>query len=197
MTRDLFDSLIEEKPPEHNPGGKVKTPIAKGIVGDAEFYGSHKQYRLWLSRRWDALDKPVPYVLWVGMNPSTADADANDPTITREITFTKSWGYSSYIKTNVMDYRATNQKDLLAAGVEPRSDRNLETIVTWAARADRIVLCYGVLPKQLKHFGLDAVAALKGAGHASRLFSFGTSLNGFPRHPLYLASDTSLVPFRS
>jgi len=36
----------------------------------------------------------------IGLNPSTADENENDPTITRCINFAKSWGYGGVCVTN-------------------------------------------------------------------------------------------------
>jgi len=183
VVADLFT-----EPSRHDPGGKVASPLPKGMLGHAEFYGDRDQYRLWLSRVWG---KDSKFVLWVGMNPSTATADVNDPTVTREINFTKDWGYSKYIKCNVMDYRATNQSDLTKPGVAPRSHRNLDTIVSFARDADQIIICYGVLPKSLQMYAQDVVASLQGR----QLLCLGRTLFGHPRHPLYLRSDTKPEPF--
>ena len=180
---------------KHDPGGKVSTALPKDMVGHAEFYGENDEYRLWLDRMWGGATIATPYILWIGMNPSTATAEVNDPTITREINFTKAWGYSGYVKCNTMDFRATNQRDLLQPGVQPRSDRNMPTILDYAKRADKIILCYGVPHKSLQCFGKDTVDMLRLRGHGSKLFCMGRTLLGSPRHPLYLRSDTQLEPF--
>lgn len=187
---DLFDP-----PKKHDPGGKVATALPKDMVGHAEFYGENEEYRLWLDRDWGGATIATPFLLWVGMNPSTATAEVNDPTITREINFTKAWGYCAYVKTNVMDFRATNQADLLKPGVNPRSHRNLPTILDYAKRADKIVLCYGVPHKSLQWYGSDTVTELRKQGYGSKLFCLGKTLLGHARHPLYLRADTQLEPF--
>lgn len=189
-TADLFES-----PKKHDPGGKVATALPKDMVGHAEFYGGNDEYRLWLDRMWGGATLATPYILWIGMNPSTATAEYNDPTITREINFTRSWGYSAYAKCNVMDFRATKQADLLKPGVEPRSARNLETIIDYARGAEKIILCYGVPHKSLLHYGPETASVLRQRGYGAKLFCLGKTLLGNPRHPLYLRADTQLEPF--
>jgi hypothetical protein len=81
-----------------------------GMRGGAEFRGDRKQYRPLLWREWGA--PGAAYHLFIGMNPSTADAMVNDPTVATEIRLCMRWGVSAYRKCNVSDYRATSPKDL-------------------------------------------------------------------------------------
>lgn len=46
------------------------------------------------------------------LNPSTADAEIDDPTITRCIGFAKSWGFGGLMVGNLWAYRATDPKEL-------------------------------------------------------------------------------------
>jgi hypothetical protein len=188
----VSEATLFPEQPKHDAGGKVKLALQEGVTGDAEF-SECGRHRHWLSRRWT--ERWVSYALWIGMNPSTAEANVDDPTIRREITFTRSWGLGGYIKCNVMDYRATLPKRLLEPGVVPSSPLNIPTILRFAPQADRIIVCYGVLPLCLQPYAEDVVQLLEGAGH--ELWCLGHSRDGrFPRHPLYLKSDTPLIPFR-
>lgn len=53
-----------------------------------------RKYRYVLTRTWD---ETLPNIMFVGLNPSTADETTDDPTIRRCINFAKSWGYGGYI----------------------------------------------------------------------------------------------------
>lgn len=174
----------------HDPGGKVRLPLQPGVYGDAGF-SSCGRYRPWLSRGWDSEEGSIGYALWIGMNPSTADPTVDDPTIRKEINFTRRMYMNGYIKCNVMDYRATDPKLLLRAGCAPRSDHNLQCIVNDARHADRIICAWGVLPKRLRHYADDVVSALRGR----QLFCMGKTQDGSPRHPLYLRNDAECVPW--
>lgn len=192
---DLFNA----PKPKHDPGGKVETALPAGMRGGAEFYGDNDQYRVLLTRAWEPAQAEMDtrYLLWIGMNPSTARDDVNDPTVTREIGFCKAWGYFNYVKCNVMDYRATKPKDLWAPGVVPCSDRNHGTILRLARDADKIICCSGVPPhKSLAHHATNVYAMLREEGHSRKMFAFGFTLMGHPRHPLYLPNDSELVPFK-
>ena len=175
----------------HDPGGKVRLALMPGVRGDARF-SADGRYRQ-LMRRWTGDAFPDRYVLFIGMNPSTADAEVNDPTCAREWSFTQREGYDAMVKANVGDYRATDPKMLLAPGVEAVSPDNLPTIRQVAADAALVVLCHGKLNKALAPAGRALVAALQADG--TDLWCFGTNADGSPKHPLYLRADTPLRRF--
>ncbi|MDB5412096.1 MAG: hypothetical protein JWR10_431 [Rubritepida sp.] len=176
----------------HDPGGKVKLPMLIGMRGGAEFCGGDggagDAYRPILWRRWGA--ENAPPALFIGMNPSTASGEVDDPTVRREITRCMGWGIKAYVKCNVSDYRATDPKALRYAS-PLSSARNLPTILDWAARAERVVLAFGALPPPMRLLALDMVAALRANG--VRLMCLGLTADLSPRHPLYLRGDAPLV----
>ncbi|WP_262027608.1 DUF1643 domain-containing protein [Microvirga sp. Mcv34] len=177
----------------HDPGGKVRLSLPCGVSGAGGFSDCGR-YRQTLIREIGQIgDARGPFVLFVGMNPSTADATVDDPTVRREWGFARRLGFSRYVKANVMDYRATDPKDLLAPGVEPRSAENLPEIVRLAKMAGLVVMAFGALPKPLRHYANETVSALREAGVA--LHCLGYTADGSPRHPLYLRSDAPLLPF--
>lgn len=176
----------------HDPGGRVRLPLMPGVKGDAVF--SDREHRQ-LMRRWTGEAFPKRFIMFIGMNPSTADATVNDPTCAREWTFAKREGYAAMVKANVGDYRATDPKMLLAPGVVAVSAANLPAIRQVAAEADTVVVCHGKLNKALAPAGKALVEALRADGVA--LWCFGTNADGSPKHPLYLRLDTPLVRFAS
>lgn len=177
--------------PDHDPGGKVRLRLPSDVKGDAVF-SACRRYRP-LLRRWRGEAFPTRYALWIGMNPSTAEGHVDDPTIAREWEFTVREGLDGYVKTNVGDYRATEPKALLAAGIEPSSPDNLPTILAMAKAADIVIVCHGKLNRALAPQGTLVMAALRGAGIP--LLCFGTNADGSPKHPLYLRKTTPLVPY--
>src|SRR5947209_3183504 len=70
------------------------------------------QYRYWLIRKWDKL---LPVIAVIGVNPSTADATANDATIRKDIGFARRLGYGGVLKLNVAAFRARDPKVCKAA----------------------------------------------------------------------------------
>jgi hypothetical protein len=172
--------------PAHDPGGKTRLPLQDGVRGWVDFSVCGK-YRHVLLRNWGAFGDP--FVLWIGMNPSTADFNVDDPTIRKEMHFTRAMGFNSYVKVNVMDFRATDPKALLS--VEPRSDKNLPRIISLSEGASRIICTWGALPKSLQRYADDVVHALRD----HKLYCMGKTKNGSPRHPLYLRNDAECIPW--
>lgn len=175
---------------DHNPGGKIRLALPLGVHGDAVFSDSqHRQ----LMRRWTGDSFPDRYTMFIGMNPSTADATVNDPTCAREWNFSLREGFHGMVKANVGDYRATDPKALLAPGVVASSAANLPAIRKAAKNAALVILCHGKLNKALVEPAREIVAALKADG--IKLMCFGKNADGSPKHPLYLRLDTPLVPY--
>lgn len=191
MSKRLADQLdlIPPDPNQHDPGGKVRLNLMAGVKGDAVF-SEDGRYRT-LMRRWIGEAFPERYILFIGMNPSTADAMVNDPTCAREWTFAQREGFDAMVKANVGDYRATHPKMLLEPGVEACSPANLPAIRAQAAGAARVVLCHGKLNKALAPAGRALVEALQADG--IEIWCFGTNGDGSSKHPLYLRADTPLV----
>lgn len=143
------------------------------------------RYRYSLSRTWN---RSLPVVLFVGLNPSTADDQIDDPTVRRCIGFAKSWGYGGLILVNLFAHRATNPSELTDAA-DPIGPENDYWITAEQARADRIVAAWG---NHGSLFDRDKTVIDNLAG----AYCLGTTKLGCPRHPLYLASRTPLQKMR-
>ncbi|WDR03310.1 DUF1643 domain-containing protein [Devosia algicola] len=175
---------------DHDPGGKVRLALPPNVHGDAQF--SDAQHRQ-MMRRWLGDNFPQRYALFIGMNPSTADALVNDPTCAREWNFCLREGYQAMMKGNVGDYRATNPKDLLRPDVVASSPANLPTLLDAALHADLVVVCHGKLNRALVEPARQIVTALSASNIS--LWCFGINADGSPKHPLYLRLDTPLVRY--
>nr|WP_250808585.1 DUF1643 domain-containing protein [Neorhizobium tomejilense] len=186
-----FSGKVPNSKDQHDPGGKVRIKLRASFLGGATFSDCGR-YRPILWRDWEGAQKPG-YVLWIGMNPSTADGDVDDPTVRRECDFTASWGYGAYRKCNVMDLRATQPKSLIIPGAVPRSAVNLDFISEQARNAEVVVLAFGSLHKKLAAFGSEVVDRLSAEG--VQMHCLGITANGSPKHPLYLRKDSQLVRF--
>jgi hypothetical protein len=68
-----------------------------------------KQYRYELRRSWDS---SKPAVLFIGLNPSTADGSTDDNTSRVCINYAKRWGYGSLLLGNLFAYRSKDQSAL-------------------------------------------------------------------------------------
>lgn len=143
------------------------------------------RYKLW--RRWDSpILQRKGTVLWVMLNPSTADEVNLDPTIRRCEDFTKAWGFSGLVVCNLFGLRSKNPKDLykaLASGIDPTGGMaNDRAIMAEAAKADMVISAWGV-HGAIKNRGphmLDALLEKRAVHH------LGLNADRSPRHPLYL-----------
>jgi hypothetical protein len=118
------------------------------------------------------------------LNPSTADAEHDDPTIRRCRGFAKKWGCNGIIVVNLYAYRATDPADLHRAGypIGPENDAWLSNV----ARENGDVLCAWGTKAQGGRVD-DVCRMLRAAG--ARLSHLGLTKEGHPRHPLYLPGE--------
>ena len=135
-----------------------------------------RRYRYTLWRRWDSARG---LVMIIGLNPSTADARNNDPTIRRCIGFARDWGYGGLVVTNLFAFRATYPTDLKAAA-DPVGPRNDLWIRRMAGQVETIVAAWG-------NHGtwLDRSTRIRRM-LAGRLRCIKLTAAGEPAHPLYL-----------
>jgi len=175
----------------HDPGGKVRLRLPEGVRGGATFSDCGR-YRQALTRDWTPEGARPRTVLFVGMNPSVADADASDPTCHRELGFARDWGYTRYLKGNVLDWRATSPRDLPAPDLAA-SPANIPALRAMAEESELIVMAYGKLHARYAILVAEAIAALAATGRPLRCF--GRNKDGSARHPLYLRKDAVLHPF--
>lgn len=175
----------------HDPGGKVRLKMTAGTHGSAVFSECGK-HRMMLHRWWSDEEATA---LWIGMNPSTAAHNVDDPTVRREVDYTrKRLSLGRYAKANVMSYRATKPEVLLRLDPRERSHpSNIDMIVDEATKAQRVIAAWGALPKKLLPHAEAVEAALSELGIP--LYCLGFTKDGSPRHPLYVRGDTELVRY--
>jgi hypothetical protein len=145
------------------------------------------RYRLW--REWNG---DLPRSVFLMLNPSQADAEANDPTIRACIGLATELGFGRLEVVNLFAYRSTDPKCLVRAR-NPVGKENDAHIVRACADADAIVLAWG------NHGGIrqraDEVRCLLSTErYRADLFCFGLTKQGHPRHPLYVRRTTPLLP---
>src|SRR6478736_7134631 len=83
------------------------------MIRDAAFSGDRK-YRYWLKREWhDEMFTDIKRLVFIGLNPSTANAVDDDPTIRKVITIAKRHGYSGVVMLNLFAIVSTDPSLLL------------------------------------------------------------------------------------
>lgn len=143
----------------------------------------HYRYALW--RRWGDGD-PVAFV---GLNPSTADATADDNTIRRCVGFAKRFGCGGLVMLNLYAFRSTDP-DVLTKLNDPVGPHHDEYVGPWLAGCQFSVAAWGGdVPKASSR--PTALASLA-VDHHGGLYCLGRTKKGAPRHPLYLRRDAKL-----
>lgn len=147
------------------------------------------KYRYCLWREWD---ETKPCLVWVMLNPSTADDSEDDPTIRKCIGFAERWGYGKIVVVNLFTYRATHPRDLKNAGdlteeLNFKLIRNYntiamavsykDTIFAWGAHGDK----YRERIKKIEEITSNL---------ANSIYCLGKTKSGQPRHPLYINYKT-------
>lgn len=142
------------------------------------------KFRPWLLRQWASDGR---HALWVMLNPSTADAEHDDPTLLSCIRISKHHGFGGLRVVNLYDWRATKVSDLKREGC-PRSSEWWPAITSAIAATDTTIAAWG---------------ASAGPYHAAQMLTWlrmyrpvyrvALTKDGQPGHPLYLRADTPLV----
>ncbi len=128
-------------------------------------------------------------VCFVMLNPSTADAEIDDPTVRRCMQYARDWGYGILEVRNIFALRATDPRELRTTKNPEGDPRGLESIAE-AKKADLIVAAWG------------ATIPFKRDVTVCDLFKDGTPVHclrktklGYPVHPLYQLASLKPTPY--
>lgn len=159
------------------------------IVGSAVL-SDDGAYRYRLTRIWD---DTLPLAVWIMLNPSTADATVDDPTVRRVQRFSTGFGFDvgGVEVVNLYAYRATRPADLWLADdpVGPENDAHLDELLT---SGGPVVAAWGANARPDRVDQVARLAWVRGV----ELNCLGTTKDGAPRHPLYVRGDTPLYSWR-
>jgi len=158
----------------------------KDLFGNISYsnaqFSDDGKHRILLSRIWD-FSKPM--IMFIGLNPSTANADNDDPTIMRVKAIAKNLGYGGIYMMNLFTYISTDPKQLdIENGNHPNAD---ELLKSFGAECEKVVFAWGNFnvfdrDKEVKTMFPNA-------------FALNINKNGSPKHPLYCKINTDLIPF--
>ena len=146
-------------------------------------------HRYELFRTWDVDGKVACFVM---LNPSTADAEQDDPTVRKCVGFAKRWGCGGVRIVNLFSIRSPSPSAIRLSDspVGPRCDEHL---LDAASNSDIAVAAWG------NHGGYHArdrgvLDMLRREGVAVQCL--GVTTKGFPRHPLYVSYAVTLDLYR-
>lgn len=144
-------------------------------------------YRYWLERSWR--DWGGDYVNFIMLNPSTADASQDDPTIRKCIGFAKKWGFIGVHVVNIFALRSTDPA-ALADHRDPIGPENDAFIRAGVLSAAKTIVAWGTHGRLRGR--AEQVAKML---DPSRTFALRINQDGSPQHPLYVPYDVGLVPW--
>lgn len=185
-------------PPEAVKLRPPSEPILRSAMIDGDC-------RFDLRRQWGS----GPCIAWCGLNPSTADGTSDDPTMWREMAFSRLWGYGSLIKVNLYPFRSPHPAALRnwllrsapaeAAAVEDAIERNHREVAAALRECDFYMAAWGnaaVAEADLKEFLDRADYAVLSAEDLDRLddpaftvpqiawHCLGINQDGSPKHTI-------------
>ena len=150
---------------------------------DGADISSDNKYRYSLWRIWD---KNKPIILFIMLNPSTADAVNNDKTMTRVKNFAESWGYGGVYVGNLYAFRSTDPKGLKETD-DPIGPENIANVQSLVGLTDKVVYAWGN-----EHKEPEWLREL-----VDTPYCIDISKNGnIPKHPLYLKKNLQLKLYK-
>ena len=142
------------------------------------------RYSLW--RSWNPA---AGSCLFVMLNPSTADANADDRTISKCVGYARAWGFGQLLVGNLFAYRATDRA-AMKRYPHPVGPRNNETLLRLVAQADLTVAAWG---EDGGHMGRDK-EVLSMLSPLTAIHCLHVLKCGKPGHPLYLRGSLRYRP---
>lgn len=124
------------------------------------------------------------------LNPSTADATRDDPTLRACIQFAQRWEYGSLRVVNLFGYRAPHPAELKTVD-DPVGRENDGYLIEAVEKAQRVVLAWG---NWGSFEGRDRTVLTLLKPYQDKLSCLQNNQSGQPRHPLYAKRSTPLQP---
>jgi hypothetical protein len=164
-----------------------REPIGSDDFAGAIFDDKRRVYRYVLWRRWGSRTSRVLFVM---LNPSTADEHVLDPTVRKCVKWAKQWGFGALDVCNIFAWRATDPKELyhIPDPIGPDNDRWIQTTAMMAAM---VIVAWGK-HGALKRRGEEVAQML--AKHNP--YCLGVNADGSPEHPLYIAKATQPIKWQ-
>jgi hypothetical protein len=167
-------------------------------LGPGADFSPDRRYRYRLWRIWDCSKPPL---VWLLLNPSTADEREDDPTMRRCMGFAHRDGHGGIVVLNIFAFRSTDPRVLkyhIDSGRDMIGPENDEYIQAY------LCMTNGTLKSQTKFIlgygsngtmaGRDKQIMQMVAGY-DNIYCLGYTATGQPRHPLYIRGEQRFVKF--
>jgi len=158
-------------------------------MNNACVFSADRRHRYTLMHRPDPLFSEGRLLMWVGLNPSTADERQLDPTLTRILGYSLREGYAGFIMTNLFAWRATDPKDMKAAS-DPIGSDNDHWLLECARRCRKVVAAWGS-HGSFRNRDAQVCELLRDF----EVVCLARNADGAPGHPLYLKKTAPFAPF--
>lgn len=147
------------------------------------------RYRYVLGRPSEVVCPEGAPAIFLMLNPSTADAEIDDPTIRRCRAFARQWGCAGLVVVNLYAFRSVSPK-AMASAPDPVGPLN-DSYLRGACENQDVVCAWGRhgRPERIA----EVIELLKSV--RARTFCLGVNQDGSPKHPLYLKSGSALQPY--
>lgn len=147
-------------------------------------FSEDRKYRYTLWRIWD---HTKPLVMFIGLNPSTANEYIEDRTITRVVGFAQRWGYGGVYMMNLFSFVSTKPKHLKTC--DDPVNGNDQWLTEIAAKCDKIIFAWGRFPVARQR-SIQVINMFPNA-YALKILK-----NGYPQHPLMVHHATDPIIFQ-
>jgi hypothetical protein len=171
--------MLEQLTLDPDPDPDAFAPTRSAVISEDGLY----RYRL--DRRW----ADSPSIVWLMLNPSTADAEAEDATSRRVQAFSRAWGFGALTIVNLYAYRATDPHALWLAA-DPVGQENDAYLAEACAQSD-VIAAWGANARP------DRIAEVLALPGMARVQALEVTKAGQPRHPLYLRGDLTPQPWEN
>jgi len=157
---------------------KMKNKIFKDAV-----FSDDRKHRYVLMRIWNT---ELPMIMFIGLNPSTASENQDDPTIRRVIKFAKDWGFGGVYMCNLYSYVTSKPKELI---IESDSVNNNFFLKFYGNKSQEILCAWGAF-KEAKERANEVLKMM----HNTTALQINK--DGSPKHPLYVKADVERVEYK-
>jgi hypothetical protein len=144
------------------------------------------KYRFFLQRMWD---ESLPSIMFIGLNPSTANESTDDPTIRRVKGFAKEWGFGGVYMVNLFGI-VSSDPSIIIQSPEPVGKDNNRWIKAIAKRVQTVVFAWGAFTAA-KASQQDSLIT----NQFPKAIALRKTKDGFPGHPLYVPSNVKPIYF--
>lgn len=164
----------------------------KWAIGEnrAAVFSPCRKWRYHLQHVWDDSQANL---IWMMLNPSTADELKNDPTVERCEQRARMWGFGGVEVFNIFSYRATDPDDMKAY-IDPIGPNNDDWMIQFAKKSQSTTAIIG-WGEHGKHRGRGEAVLDIIKRHNGQVNALKVNASGHPKHPLYIGYKQKASPF--